>query len=312
MRASLVPPHDPGLARNAGVARATFDFVLFIDSDVTVTHGTIQAHYDALHCGADACAGLVKFTGRATFAWRAIYVMQFMLPFRYPLIADIVPWAPTANISFRKDRLLAVGAFDPTWPDAGGEDVDLGFRFSDAGLRIKACPRAVVHHTIETWAHWSQNLPRLATYGKADFYLIERHPSRTYVDVASPLLALIVQILLTIVITPVVGISSLLAFAGAIATEVLVYAFLKRRRGESLRTHVPGLFIISLLDAGKWIEACRHQRFGALFVRVLYLDDIIEQDWREIRAVAWGIYASTIAFVLVFVVEVLLRLHRSR
>lgn len=311
--ATLIPelPRHAGLARNAGLAHASFDFILFVDSDVTLRPGTIQAHYDALIGGADACAGLTEFTGRATAAWRAIEVMQVMLPFRYPLLARTAPWAPTTNISFCRSALLAVGGFDPALPNFGGEDVDLGFRFNDAGFRIATSTQAIVQHTIETWAHWLQNLRRLASYGKADFYLIERHPSRTYRDVPSPLFAFVVQVLLTVVITPVVEGYSLLAFAAAIAAALFCYALLKRTTGQSLSRHLPGLLIISLLDLGKWIEAFRNRRFDPIFVRLRYLDDIIEKDWREIWATAWGIYASMVVFVLVFAAEMLVGIPRS-
>src|SRR5579884_568980 len=206
-RATLVPapPPRPALARNIGAAHARFEFLLFIDSDTTLCIGTIQAHWQALRAGADACAGSVEFTGTKTFPWRVVETMQVMLPFRYPSICNAVPWAPTANLSFRKDRFLAIGGFDTELPHYGGEDVDLGFRFTDAGFRIQTSHSAVVRHNIETWARWSQNLPRLLSYGRADFYLIVRHPARTYLDLPSPLLTLIIEVLLAVVIAQSLG-----------------------------------------------------------------------------------------------------------
>lgn len=304
------PPHHPGLARNAGVAHARFDLLLFVDSDVTIAAGAIQAHYDALLAGADACAGMVEFTGHPSFAWRCVEAMQMMLPFRYPLIAETAPWAPTANISFRKDRFLSVGGFDPHLPPYGGEDVDLGFRFSDAGFRVQTSAHAVVRHSIETWAYWSQNIPRLASYGRADFYLIERHPARTYLDLPSPLFAFVLQVVLTIIAVPVVGFRSLLMLAAAVVTQAFCYAYLKKSAADSLSTHLAGPFLIALLDLGKWIEAFKNRRFRPIFVRLRYLSDIIEKDWREIWASAWGVYASMFVFVLVFIIELLF--NRSR
>jgi GT2 family glycosyltransferase len=305
-------PAHPGIARNLGVAKARAPFLLFLDSDVTVCPGAIQAHYDALLAGADACAGMVKFAGPATFAWRAVEVMQVMLPFRYASLTTTVPWAPTANISFRKDRFLRVNGFDPKLPPYGGEDVDLGFRFTNAGFCIQACAVAIVQHTTATWARWSQNIRRLASYGKADFYLIERHPERTYADLPSPLLAFMAQVLLTLLIVPVAGFYSLVPLVSAIFVQVFCYAALKRTGPSSLWIQLPGLFIIALLDAGKWIEAVGNRRPKPIFLRLRYLDDIIEKDWREIWASNWSVYVSIFVFALVLSIELLSAPARSR
>lgn len=299
------PAHNPGLARNAGVAVARYQFLLFVDSDVALCRGAIQAHYDVLVSGADACAGLVEFSGRPTSAWRAVAAMQLMLPFRYPLVSETVPWAPTANVSFCKMCFLKAGGFDATLPPFGGEDVDLGFRFTKAGFGMRTSARAVVRHTVETWAHWSQNLPRLFSYGKADFYLIERHPDRTYADVPSPLLAFLLQILLAIVSAPFMGAWCLVCLGTAVLAHSLCYARLKRTRGESIWIHLPGPLILILLDLGKSIEALKNGQIRPFWMRLRYLDDIIEHDWREIRASVWGAYTSTCVFLVVLMIELL-------
>jgi GT2 family glycosyltransferase len=308
----VTAPPNPGLARNAAVAGARLRFVLFIDSDVTLCPGAIQAHYNMLAAGADACAGLVEFTGRATSAWRTVEVMQMMLPFRYALLTSTVPWAPTANISFRKDRFLAVGGLDPALPPYGGEDVDLGFRFSDAGFRIQTSAAAVVRHTIETWARWSQNVPRLVSYGKADFYLLERYPIAPISMCRPRCSRSLCRFCSTIIIAPWVRLYSLVPLAAAILAQSLCYALLKRKEGDSLRIHVAGPLIIALLDLGKWVEAFKNRRFWPISVRLRYLHDIIEKDWREIWASSWGVYASTLVFVVVLALEFLLIFNRSR
>jgi GT2 family glycosyltransferase len=308
----LVAPHHVGEARNVGVRHAGFDFVLFLDSDVTICPGTLRAHHEALEAGADACLGVVEFAGRSTCAWQVVERMQIMLPFRYPFICKSVPWGPTANLSFRRSRLLAVGGFDPDIPPYGGEDVDLGFRFTDAGFRIVTSKTAVAKHTTETWAAWSQNIPRLVNYGRADFYLIERHPNRTYADLPSQLIAFATQVAVALLTGLVYGIKAwpmlMAALLASIIAHHVVYAQRKRLPGSPYWPHLGGPIIINLLDFGKILEAIKKRKPKVILVRLKYLDDIIERDWREIAASAWGVYTS----MLVFLAGVMLASTRSR
>jgi GT2 family glycosyltransferase len=297
----LIAPRHIGEARNVGVRHAGFEFVLFLDSDVVICPGTLRAHYETLQAGADSCLGLVEFVGRSTFAWKVVESMQLMLPFRYACICQSVPWGPAANLSFRRSRLLAVGGFDPKLPPYGGEDVDLGFRFTDAGFHISTSKAAVARHTIDTWATWSGNIPKLVRYGRADFYLMDRYPKRTHFDIPSELIAFAAQVTVGIIVGLVYGARAwpavIIALLASILAHHAVYALLKRAPGSSYWTHLPGPLIISLLDLGKMLEAIKNNRLNVILLRLKYLDDIVEKDWREIAASAWGVYASMLVFM---------------
>ena len=298
----VTAPRHIGAARNVALRHAAFDYVLFFDSDVTISPGTLYAHYEMLHVGADSCLGLVEFVGRSTFAWRAVESMQLMLPFRYAFILKSVPWGPAANLSFRRSSLLAVDGFDASLPAYGGEDVDLGFRFTDAGFHIATSRAAVAKHTTDTWASWSQNIPKLIRYGRADFYLIDRHPNRAYIDIASHFVAVATQIGVATIAALIYGGESWLWLGCALVLSIFVhhavYALLKRQPGTSYWKHLAGPLIINLLDLGKIVEAVKNHRFSAILLRLKYLDDIIERDWPEISASAWGVYASMLVFML--------------
>ena len=227
--------------------------------------------------------------------------MQLILPFRYASICKSVPWGPAANLSFRRSSLLAVSGFDPTLPEYGGEDVDLGFRFADAGFQIATSQAAVAIHTTETWATWSQNIPRLIRYGRADFYLIQRHPKRTYLDVAPPYIVLGSQIVVAVIAGLICGVKSRSALLCVLFLSIFVhhavYAWLKRAPGSPYWKHLPGPIVINLLDLGKILEAVRNYRPSAILLRLKYLDDIVERDWPEISASAWGVYTSMVVFM---------------
>lgn len=299
------PTANVGGKRNYGVHLATHDLILFLDSDVTIAPGTLRAHFQRLSQGdADiaGCLGKVAFVGVRTYAWQVIEAMQLTLPFAYPDVADVVPWGPTANLSFRKRAFLAVGGFDTTLPKYGGEDVDLGLRLTDRGMRIVTAPEAVAEHAILTWSTWGQNLSRLWSFGQADYYLLVRHPGRSFLDFPTGPMLWLAQTLTAIGLAAGGWLSWTTAAAALTASVIaypLVYALLKRRGDVDLRVHLPGPLIFWTMDLAKAIEALRHGHPGLVFRRLRFLDDLIAQDWHEVAASAWALSASGAAFLVI-------------
>ncbi len=295
-------PHVGG-KRNFGVEQASYDLILFLDSDVIVRLGTLQAHHNRLSNGdpdVAGCLGKVEFVGEETFAWKVIQAMQLTLPFSYPDIADAVPWGPTANLSFRRGPFLQVGGFDTTLPRYGGEDVDLGLRLADCGRRIVTAPDAVAEHNIVTWSTWRQNLRRLWSFGLADYHLLVRHPARSFLDFPTGPMLWLAQTAILVLLVAVNLVSMWSAGAALLASIMaypLVYALLKQRSGSALQVHLLGPLIFWTMDTAKALESLRHGRPGLISRRLRFLDDLIVQDWNEIAASAWALSASAAAFV---------------
>ena len=298
-----------GEKRNKGVIEATYDYILFLDSDVKIIPGTLNAHMKRLTQKPEdvaGCLGKVIFVGHPTYAWQVIESMQLIKPFSlYPDLADYVTWGPTAHLSVRRKQFLQVGGFDTTMPRFGGEDVDLGFRFESQSLRLATAPEAVAEHAIETWGTWRQNLHRLWNYGKADYYLLLRHPERSFFDFPTGPLLWLAQSLLLIVLTVAKALSPLAAF-GAIGMSVaayhIVYALVKREGGSRLRVHLLGPLIFWVMDFAKSFESVKHGHPMFIFKRIKFHEDLIVIDWREIIASAWGITASNILFLAVILI----------
>ncbi len=82
---------------------------------------------------------------------------------------------PGCNMAFTREKLLALGGFDPQFRQAGN-DVNICWRFLDAGLSIGYAPEAMVwHHRRNTvWAYLKQQ----AGYGKSEAMVRCRHPQR--------------------------------------------------------------------------------------------------------------------------------------
>jgi GT2 family glycosyltransferase len=82
---------------------------------------------------------------------------------------------PGCNMAFRRSTLLGIGGFDPQFRVAG-DDVDICWRWRDAGLTIGFAPAALVwhHRRSSVRAYFKQQ----AGYGSAEAMLQRKHPQR--------------------------------------------------------------------------------------------------------------------------------------
>jgi mycofactocin system glycosyltransferase len=181
----------PAGARNRGLAEVTTPYVAFVDSDVTVNAATLlglTAHF------ADPRMALVAphvraTPGRSRRRWYERYEEDHPslgLGDRAGTVRPgaAVAWVPSACVVARTDRLGA--GFDPAL--RVGEDVDLVWRLSDAGQRVRYDPSFVAHHDVRpTLRAW---LGRKFCYGTGGAGLAERHPDHVATAVLSPFPAL--------------------------------------------------------------------------------------------------------------------------
>jgi GT2 family glycosyltransferase len=297
-----------GGKRNQGVQEASHEIVLFLDSDVVIRPGTLEAHYRRLLDAAPqvaGCLGKVEFVGKSTFPWVVVASMQLTLPFAYPDIADRVPWGPTANLSVRRSRFLEVGGFDTAMPRYGGEDVDLGLRLGDHGYHFLTAPEAVAEHDILTWSTWRQNIARLWSFGRADYYLLHRHHRQAFVDFPTGPLLWFLQLASVLAAFSYRGWQVVPSGLGAIVTSIatyhFVYAIMKREPGARFAPHLLGPLVFFTMDLAKTAEALRHGRPLLAIKRLKFLDDMISQDWREIAASAWALTAAAFSFGLTWI-----------
>jgi hypothetical protein len=79
------------------------------------------------------------------------------------------------NMAFHRDSLLRLGGFDPVHTRAG-DDVDICWRFEDAGFRLAFSPAAIVwhHRRPSIRAYIRQQMG----YGEAENQLEKKHPER--------------------------------------------------------------------------------------------------------------------------------------
>ena len=175
--ARLIRTENRGLssARNTGMANASGEIVAYIDDDarpdphwltylaaafLTTEHAGIGGPNIAppgdgpiADCVANAPGG----------------------PIHVLLTDQVAEHIPGCNMAFRKDRLQAVGGFDPRFR-AAGDDVDVCWRLQERGWTLGFIPAALVwhHRRNSVRTYWKQQ----QGYGKAEALLEAKWPQR--------------------------------------------------------------------------------------------------------------------------------------
>jgi glycosyltransferase involved in cell wall biosynthesis len=157
-------------ARNAGIACATGDIVLFIDDDVVPAPQLIEEHLATHAAEGEGVVVLGPMLTPADFDMQPwVRWEQAMLVKQY---TDMVEgrWKPTprqfytGNTSLARRYLVESGGFDPAFRRA--EDVELAYRLGARRLRFVFNAKAVGYHYAErSFNSWLQT-PYL--YGRND------------------------------------------------------------------------------------------------------------------------------------------------
>ncbi|HXT58298.1 MAG TPA: glycosyltransferase [Pirellulales bacterium] len=162
-------------ARNLGIEAASGEIVAFIDSDAYADPDWLYYLVTKLEQQRAAAVG-----GPNHSPPQDGFVAQCVdhapgNPTHVLLDDERAEHVPGCNMAYRKDRLAAVGAFDPTHR-AAGDDVDVCWKLLVHGETIAFSPSAIVwHHRRPTIkGYWRQQ----AGYGYAEAHLKQRYPGR--------------------------------------------------------------------------------------------------------------------------------------
>lgn len=171
----------PAEARNRGVKAAKGDTIVFIDSDLVVLDGFLQAHANAL------LQGELEFsktgnTPAPIFTYgRVINTCNFEAPTSEPYkITDFsAAYFATGNVAIARVWLEKAGLFDTQFKLYGWEDLELGVRLKQLGLKLIKCPEAVGYHWHPPFA--LSQMPNLIDKeiqrGRMGVLFYQKHPT---------------------------------------------------------------------------------------------------------------------------------------
>ena len=163
-------------ARNLGVEQAIGDTIIFIDSDIVVTPSFLQCHATALTQEQQVLGNDKIFTYGAV-----INTDNFEEPTSeaYKIIDFSNAYFATTNVAIAKHWLVDVGLFDLGFDLYGWEDLELGVRLKNCGIKMVKCPEAVGYHWHPAFS--LDRLPRLIEQelerGQMGVVFYKKHPT---------------------------------------------------------------------------------------------------------------------------------------
>ena len=173
----LINQENRGLsaARNRGLEAATGEIVAYIDDDARPDPHWLRYLAATMVDGGFAAAGGPNIAPPGD-GWIADCVANAPGgPVQVLLTDRIAEHVPGCNMAFRRDRLAAIGGFDPVFR-AAGDDVDACWRIQAAGGVIGFSPAAVVwhHRRNSVRTYWKQQ----QGYGRAEALLERKWPEK--------------------------------------------------------------------------------------------------------------------------------------
>jgi glycosyltransferase involved in cell wall biosynthesis len=169
------PNRGLSAARNVGAEAATGEIVAYTDSDCVADPDWLIYLAARMEAGNLAACGGPNFPPPEDSLVPAAVAVSPGGPTHVLISDEVAEHIAGCNMAFRREVLLGLGGFDPTYR-AAGDDVDICWRFQDAGHAIGFSPAAVVWHFRRNTVRAYLNQQR--GYGKAEALVYAKHPFR--------------------------------------------------------------------------------------------------------------------------------------
>lgn len=136
----------PAAARNHGARVARGKILLFTDDDCVPMPNWLDA---MLNCFNDPEIVGAKGIYRTRQKSLAARFVQIEYEDKYRLMANLptIDFIDTYSAGFIRDRFQEMNGYDTSFPVACAEDIELSYRMSARGWKMKFAPEAIVYHT---------------------------------------------------------------------------------------------------------------------------------------------------------------------
>jgi glycosyltransferase involved in cell wall biosynthesis len=173
----------PAAARNLGAAAASGNIILFTDDDCVPRVDWLEA---MLAPFADPEVVGVKGAYRTVQKPLVARFVQIEYEDRYRRMAELaaIDFIDTYSAAFLRDRFLKLNGYDISFPVACAEDIELSYRMSARGWKMKFAPQAIVYHSHPD--SFSRYLRKKYKFAFWRVLAVRKNPSKAVRDSHTP------------------------------------------------------------------------------------------------------------------------------
>jgi cellulose synthase/poly-beta-1,6-N-acetylglucosamine synthase-like glycosyltransferase len=173
----------PAAARNRGALEARGSILLFTDDDCVPMPDWLDAMAKPFE---DPEVVGVRGVYRTSQKRLAARFVQIEYEDRYRLMRGLrcIDFIDTYSAGFRRDRFLEMTGYDTSFPVACAEDIELSYRMSARGWKMKFAPAAIVYHSHpDTFSRYLQKKYKYAFWR---VLAVRKNPRKAVKDSHTP------------------------------------------------------------------------------------------------------------------------------
>ena len=219
----------PAAARNRGALEAQGAIILFTDDDCEPIPEWLESLLTPFKDPDVVAAKGVYRTRQRSLAARFVQV-EYEDRYRYMAGLSNIDFVDTYSAAFRRERFLEIGGYDISFPVACAEDIELSYRMSARGWKMKFAPSAIVYHTHPNTL--SAYIKKKYKFAFWRVLAVRKNPSKAVKDSHTPQLmklqlllppALVLALAFDMAVRPVFPVSAIVLVAFLLST--LPFAF---------------------------------------------------------------------------------------